>query len=173
MSLVGQVSQIHRCKQPYIASRRLDACFTRHRQPSRRGSSCSAVLPELQTILQQASTAHPGWAAGAVVNTGVFIAGSPVLLKGLTGWGMVNAFILGTTVYAAFGAGGFALLCIYFLFGTAVSFPNLQCIGRERPWQVNAACSAKALHVSVALSRTCHSVCILRLQKCSYVQSDG
>jgi uncharacterized membrane protein len=34
---------------------------------------------------------------------------------------MVNAFILGTTVFAAFGAGGFALVCIYFLFGTAVS----------------------------------------------------
>lgn len=34
---------------------------------------------------------------------------------------MVNAFILGTTVYAAFGAGGFALVCLYFLFGTAVS----------------------------------------------------
>jgi uncharacterized membrane protein len=55
------------------------------------------------------------------VNTAVFIAGSPVLLKGLTWSGMFNAFILGTTVYAAFGAGGFALVCIYFLFGTAVS----------------------------------------------------
>jgi hypothetical protein len=55
----------------------------------------------------------------------VFIAGSPVLLKGLTGWGMVNAFILGTTVFAAFGAGGFALVCIYFLFGTAVSVQHI------------------------------------------------
>jgi hypothetical protein len=55
------------------------------------------------------------------VNAAVFAAGSPVLLKGLTGWGMVNAFILGTAVFAAFGAGGFGLVCVYFLFGTAVS----------------------------------------------------
>lgn len=89
-------------------------------QHSRQSRRCRA-LPELQTLLQQAGTAHPGWAAGAAVNTAVFIAGSPVLLKGLTWPGMLNAFILGTTVYAAFGAGGFALVCIYFLFGTAVS----------------------------------------------------
>lgn len=44
-----------------------------------------------------------------------------MLLKGLTWWGMVNAFILGSAVFAAFGAGGFGLVCIYFLFGTAVS----------------------------------------------------
>lgn len=92
-------------------------------QPSRNPSSrCRAAeLPALQTLLQQAGSAHPGWAAGAAVNTAVFIAGSPVLLKGLTWAGMANAFILGTTVYAAFGAGGFALVCVYFLFGTAVS----------------------------------------------------
>lgn len=92
------------------------------RSSSRRTQTCAAVqLPELaSTLLQQAGTAHPGWAAGAAVNSAVFVAGSPVLLKGLTGWGMVNAFILGTTVFAAFGAGGFALVCIYFLFGTAV-----------------------------------------------------
>lgn len=97
-------------------------CLLQLPRHSRQRSRCSAaVLPELQTLLQQAGTAHPGWAAGAGVNTAVFIAGSPVLLKGLTNWGMVNAFILGTTVFAAFGAGGFALVCIYFLFGTAVS----------------------------------------------------
>lgn len=86
-----------------------------------RTTCAAALLPELQTLLGQAGAAHPGWAAGAAVNAAVFAAGSPVLLKGLTGWGMVNAFILGTTVFAAFGAGGFGLVCIYFLFGTAVS----------------------------------------------------
>jgi hypothetical protein len=102
---------------------------------ARQRSRCrAAVLPELQTLLQQAGTAHPGWAAGAAVNCAVFAAGSPVLLKGLTGWGMVNAFILGTAVFAAFGAGGFALVCIYFLFGTAVSALWLK--WRYWSWQV-------------------------------------
>lgn len=78
------------------------------------------MLPDVHALLQQAGTAHPGWAAGAAVNAAVFALGSPVLLKGLTGWGMVNAFILGTAVFAAFGAGGFGLVCLYFLFGTAV-----------------------------------------------------
>lgn len=48
-------------------------------------------------------------------------AGTKVLLKGLTPWGIAHAFALGTVVYGAFGAGGFALVCLYFLFGTAVS----------------------------------------------------
>lgn len=80
------------------------------------------MLPGAVTeLLQQACTAHPGWLAGAAVNTAVFAGGAPVLLKGLTASGMVNAWLLGTAVFAAFGTGGFALVCTYFLFGTAVS----------------------------------------------------
>lgn len=94
---------------------------SKQQQQISRTTCAATLLPGLQTLLGQAGTAHPGWAAGAAVNAAVFAAGSPVLLKGLTGWGMVNAFILGTTVFAAFGAGGFGLVCIYFLFGTAVS----------------------------------------------------
>lgn len=43
-----------------------------------------------------------------------------MLLRGLTLAGMANAFLLGTLVYGAFGAGGFSLVMLYFLFGTAV-----------------------------------------------------
>jgi hypothetical protein len=48
-------------------------------------------------------------------------AGVRVLQKGLTLAGIAHAFALGTLLYGAFGAGGFSLLCLYFLFGTAVS----------------------------------------------------
>jgi uncharacterized membrane protein len=48
-------------------------------------------------------------------------AGVKVLQKGLTLEGIAHAFALGTLLYGAFGAGGFSLLCLYFLFGTAVS----------------------------------------------------
>ena len=125
MHLLAQ-EQTHSCRHSIQRANVPAGCLRACRQqrpPNRHRSRCNAaVLPEgLQAIVQQAGTAHPGWASGAAVNAAVFVAGSPVLLKGLTGWGMVNAFILGTTVYAAFGAGGFALVCLYFLFGTAVS----------------------------------------------------
>jgi hypothetical protein len=75
----------------------------------------------LRELLTQAAGAHPGWLVGAAVNCAVFLGGAPVLLKGLTAAGMANAWLLGTAVFAAFGGGGFALVCLYFLFGTAVS----------------------------------------------------
>ncbi|WIA15208.1 hypothetical protein OEZ85_001887 [Tetradesmus obliquus] len=53
-------------------------------------------------------------------------AGVRVLQKGLTPSGIVNAFALGTLLYGAFGAGGFSLLCLYFIFGTAVTKVKLQ-----------------------------------------------
>lgn len=127
-SIIAEMSQCltnickHACaqtpvlKQTYCTAQRLQVQFRTHRH------KCNgAGLPDLQTVLQQAGSAHPGWSAGAAVNSAVFAAGFPVLSKGLTGWGMVNAFVLGTTIFAAFGAGGFALVCVYFLFGTAVS----------------------------------------------------
>jgi uncharacterized membrane protein len=49
-------------------------------------------------------------------------AGVRVLQKGLTLAGIAHAFALGTLLYGAFGVGGFSLLCLYFLFGTAVSY---------------------------------------------------
>jgi uncharacterized membrane protein len=55
------------------------------------------------------------------VNAGVFALGLPVLFKGLTTAGVVNAFALGTAVYGAFGAKGYLLVVLYFIFGTLVS----------------------------------------------------
>lgn len=62
----------------------------------------------------------PGLACGTIFNTAVFVTGIQVLLRGLTWSGVLNAWLLGTLVFSAFGWGGYALVCLYFLFGTAV-----------------------------------------------------
>lgn len=95
-----------------------NCCF---QQTNNRNTANQQPRLLLQTIVQSAGTAHPGLLTGAAVTSLVFTLGAPVLLKGLTGWGVANAFVLGTTVYAAFGPGGFSLVMLYFLFGTAVS----------------------------------------------------
>lgn len=74
-----------------------------------------------QDLVAAASTQHPGLAAGAAVNSLVFITGINVLLKGLTVEGVLNSWLLGTAVYSAFGPGGYLLVCLYFIFGTLVS----------------------------------------------------
>jgi uncharacterized protein (TIGR00297 family) len=56
----------------------------------------------------------------------VFAPGLPLLLKGLTWEGVAHAYALGTVVASAFGWGGFALVCLYFLFGTAVTKVKLE-----------------------------------------------
>lgn len=78
------------------------------------------LLCVLQALVESAGAAHPGLATGAAVTGLVMTAGVRVLQKGLTPSGIVNAFALGTLLYGAFGAGGFSLLCLYFIFGTAV-----------------------------------------------------
>ena len=42
-------------------------------------------------------------------------------MQGLTPAGVAHSWVLGTTVYSAFGAGGYALVCLYFVFGSAVT----------------------------------------------------
>jgi uncharacterized membrane protein len=64
---------------------------------------------------------HPGLSAGFSAATVVFVFGLPVLLSGLTPAGVLTSYFLGSLVFAAFGAGGFALVCVYFLLGSAVT----------------------------------------------------
>ncbi len=42
------------------------------------------------------------------------------MLIGLTPEGVVHSWALGTVVYSAFGAGGYVLVCLYFILGSAV-----------------------------------------------------
>lgn len=44
-----------------------------------------------------------------------------VAWAGLTVKGVLHSWALGTAVYSAFGAGGYLLVCIYFVLGSAVS----------------------------------------------------
>jgi hypothetical protein len=74
----------------------------------------STDLPRL------ASAPNPGLLCGASVNSIVFTLGYGVLRKGLTVAGVLHAWFLGTSVYAAFGYGGHLLVCLYFIFGTLV-----------------------------------------------------
>lgn len=74
----------------------------------------------MQDAIKSVGQLHPGWPAGALVTTGVFTAGYKVLRKGLTPAGVAHSWFLGASIYSAFGAGGFGLVCLYFLFGTLV-----------------------------------------------------
>lgn len=72
----------------------------------------------------------PGLASGTMFNTVVFVAGIQVLLRGLTWAGVLNSWLLGTLVFSAFGWGGYVLVCLYFLFGTAVRQGRKLCKAR-------------------------------------------
>jgi uncharacterized protein (TIGR00297 family) len=68
----------------------------------------------------------PGVLSAVAANTFVFVAGIKVLLRGLTWPGVANAWFLGTASMAAFGVGGYALVCLYFVFGSAVTKIKLE-----------------------------------------------
>ncbi|KAG1676632.1 hypothetical protein FOA52_008761 [Chlamydomonas sp. UWO 241] len=76
---------------------------------------------EVQAYAAAATVAHPGLLYGTGVNSAVFALGYGVLRKGLTVAGVAHAWVLGTSVYAAFGWGGHLLMCLYFALGTAVT----------------------------------------------------
>ena len=73
-----------------------------------------------------AASPSPGLAVGAAVNSAVYVLGLRVLLAGLTPAAVGHSWALGTCVYAAFGAGGYTLVCMYFILGSAVGtlYPN-------------------------------------------------
>ena len=63
-------------------------------------------------------TSHPGWPVGLGANTLVFVSGIRFLLSGLTWPGVLHSWFLGSSIYAAFGPGGYALVCLYFIIGS-------------------------------------------------------
>ncbi len=77
-------------------------------------------IPPAQEIQRSALLPHPGWLTGAALNTVVFTLGYKVLRKGLTPLGVANAWLLGASIFSAFGLGGYSLVCLYFIFGTLV-----------------------------------------------------
>jgi len=81
--------------------------------------------PRLIAVLH-ANGARPGLLVGAAVNTAVFAVGMRLLRKGLSPSGVMHAWVLGTVVYGVFGAGGYALVCLFFVIGTLVTRVKLQ-----------------------------------------------
>lgn len=95
---------------------------SRRKQPSGTALCASFLDPVLSAVpVESLTAAHPGLAVGAAVTTAVFVFGLPVLLSGLTPAGVLTAWLLGTFVFAAFGPGGFGLVCVYFILGSGVT----------------------------------------------------
>jgi hypothetical protein len=80
-------------------------------------AACAAVSAASSALLGM----QPGFIAGAAANSIVFAAGLPVLRKGLSAEGIAHAWLLGAVVFGVFGAGSYALMCLYFITGTLVS----------------------------------------------------
>ena len=81
---------------------------------------CCSPRTRPQELLAAATSPSPGLLAGAVANSCVYVLGIRVLLAGLTWQGVASSWVLGTLSYAAFGAGGYALVCAYFVVGSLV-----------------------------------------------------
>ena len=95
-------------------------CAATWRRRRARAAACTRASLGTE-VLASVLSATPGLAVGAAVNALVFLSGIRVLLRGLTPAGVAHAAVLGSLVYAAFGLGGYALVCIYFLAGSAVT----------------------------------------------------
>jgi len=91
----------------------------------------SSVSDVFQDIVRTAPQSHPGWLAGAAINSAVFTLGYKVLRKGLTPAGVAHSWFLGASIYSAFGAGGYLLVCLYFIFGTLATKVKLEQKQRE------------------------------------------
>lgn len=82
----------------------------------------AAALPEaLAAAVAQLTSPAPGLVAGAAANTAVYALGMRVLLRGLTRSGVLHSWVLGTAIFSAFGAGGYAVVCLYFVLGSAAT----------------------------------------------------
>ena len=75
----------------------------------------------LRRLAARAIAPCPGVLVGATVNCAVFAAGARVLNMGLSQEAICHAWVLGTVVFSVFGAGGYALVCAFFILGTLVS----------------------------------------------------
>eukprot|EP00892_Ulva_mutabilis_P007787 jgi/Ulvmu1/5380/UM022_0175.1 len=81
----------------------------------------ASVPIRVQGFIQVMQTPHPGAVTGFSATTAVFVAGMPVLLSGLTPSGVACSWLLGSSIFSAFGVGGFSLVCAYFILGSAAT----------------------------------------------------
>lgn len=99
------------------------------------GAVATAAVPQLAaetaSVPSLLLSSSPGAAAGIVANAALMLVGLPVLRRGLDASGIVNAVVLGSGVYGAFGCSGYAVMCVYFVVGTAVTKLKLRQKQRE------------------------------------------
>ncbi|GLI69865.1 hypothetical protein VaNZ11_014582 [Volvox africanus] len=98
-------------------------CRPRSHSFCKRGARVAA-LPSFAEIHELGG--HPGLTTGVLCNSAVFTLGYKILRKGLTPWGVAHAWFLGTSIFSAFGLGGYVLVCLYFIFGTLVTKIKLE-----------------------------------------------
>ncbi|GJX09832.1 VTE6, chloroplastic-like protein [Tanacetum coccineum] len=84
----------------------------------------SSINPDLglvQQAINLVQSSPPTWQSAIFSNLVIFILGSPLLVTGLSGSGIVAAFLLGSLTWRGFGPSGFLLVAVYFCIGTAVT----------------------------------------------------
>ncbi|KAI5000216.1 hypothetical protein ZWY2020_004805 [Hordeum vulgare] len=90
--------------------------------PPRALPDIAAAAASLRDAVAGAFQASPPtWSSAAATNLTVFVAGSPLLLSGLSASGFAAAYVLGTLTWRAFGPRGYLLVAAYFVVGTAVT----------------------------------------------------
>lgn len=66
-------------------------------------------------VIELIQSSPPTWNSSILSNMLIFLAGSPILVSGLSVSGIAAAFLLGTLTWRAFGPSGFLLVAIYFV----------------------------------------------------------
>mmetsp|Transcript_6534 Transcript_6534/g.18833 ORF Transcript_6534/g.18833 Transcript_6534/m.18833 type:complete len:333 (-) Transcript_6534:330-1328(-) len=99
---------------------------SRQCRKGRSHTATASLADTAQVLLSQALQPVPGLEPALFINTTVFVLGIRVLLAGLTPLAVANSWLLGTVVFAAFGWGGYVMVCLYFLVGSAVTKVKLK-----------------------------------------------
>lgn len=107
-------NQFHGARNPFLSSRNNKF---RQRPRFQKGVRASFVEEAISAVQSSPSS----FSTAVLVNVLIFVLGAPVLLSGLTVPAMATAFVLGTATWQAFGGGGFAIVALYFVLGTAVT----------------------------------------------------
>ncbi|PKA64624.1 hypothetical protein AXF42_Ash007371 [Apostasia shenzhenica] len=89
---------------------------------SRPSAVSQTDLSRLQAdVLDLLRASPPSWKSAIASNVLIFMAGSPLLLPGLSVSGIGASFLLGVLIWRAFGAPGFLLVATFFVVGTAMT----------------------------------------------------
>lgn len=111
------------CKKPKdkVGRRTKNGIGSPNRTKTHRRTVRCLVTLEVDTVRKLLVSDAPGVLFGALANSLVFATGIKILLRGLTPAGVASSWLLGTLVFGAFGWKGYSIVCLYFVFGSAVT----------------------------------------------------